>query len=265
MPVSASIDSSARMLASRSSLRFAFVNRRRCTTSGLKTSAAAVSRRVRSSTVSAPRRPRSCATDSSSSVASRSFAAISSSAGCASLFSAVDIARQGIWRPWPRIARLRVADGRRDPGYRSRRDPRVARVRRRRRRIRRPRADGLPARPGDRPRAGVRRQGLGRAQHAVRQHDPGRRGARAPGRSRARAAGNGARPLERGRDRPAGECRVVRARRPHRELPVGRDALRGRLQPFLARAHRGARRATSSTSRATRRPASTRARSSRDG
>ena len=80
MPVSASIDSSARMLASRSSLRFAFVKRRRWTTSGLKTSAAALSRRVRSSTVSEPSRPRSCATDSSSSVASRSFAAVSSPA-----------------------------------------------------------------------------------------------------------------------------------------------------------------------------------------
>ena len=32
--------------------------------------------------------------------------------------------------------------------------------------------------------------------------------------------------------------RVVRARRAHRQLPVGRDALRGRLQPLLARAVR---------------------------
>ena len=55
----------------------------------------------------------------------------------------------------------------------------MARLRRGRRRVRRTRADGLPARQGDRPRAGVRRQGLGRAQHPVREHDPGRGGAAA--------------------------------------------------------------------------------------
>ena len=47
---------------------------------------------------------------------------------------------------------------------------------------------------------------------------------------------------------------VLRARRPHRHLPVAGDALRGRLQPLLARAQRASTAATSSTSRATRRP-----------
>ena len=88
----------------------------------------------------------------------------------------------------------------------------------------------------------------------VREHDPGRRGAGAAGRPRAGAARDGARALERDRDRAAGERGVVRARRPHRELPVGRDALRGRLQPLLARAAPRSTAATSSTCRATRRP-----------
>ena len=56
---------------------------------------------------------------------------------------------------------------------------------------------------------------------------------------------------------------VLRARRPHRQLPSAADALRGRLQPLLARADATSTAATSSTSRATRRPASTRAPSSR--
>ncbi len=118
----------------------------------------------------------------------------------------------------------------------------MARLRRRRRRIRRPRADGLPARPGDRPRAGVRGQGLGRSQHPVREHDPRRRGGAGSRRPRARAARDGARALERDRDRLAGERRVDGARWAHRELPVGRDPLRGRLQPLLAGPLRGARR-----------------------
>ena len=56
-----------------------------------------------------------------------------------------------------------------------------------------------------------------------------------------------------------------RHRRPHLDLRLGRDALRGRLQPLLPRHATPAATATSSTSRATPRPASTRARSSRAG
>ncbi len=55
-----------------------------------------------------------------------------------------------------------------------------------------------------------------------------------PGRPGARAACDGARPLERDCHRAAGERRVDRARWPHRELSVGRDAVRDGLQPFLA-------------------------------
>ena len=58
---------------------------------------------------------------------------------------------------------------------------------------------------------------------------------------------------------------VGRHRRTHLDLRVGRDALRGRVQPLLPRP--GARTATAtwSTSRGTPRPASTRARSSKAG
>ena len=44
------------------------------------------------------------------------------------------------------------------------------------------------------------------------------------------------RPLERHGDGRAGQQGILRTRRPHRELRVGGDALRRRLQPFLARA-----------------------------
>ena len=92
---------------------------------------------------------------------------------------------------------------------------------------------------------------------------PPQRGAAAPGRPRARAAHALAHALERDGDGRAREQGVVGARRPHRELRLGRDALRRRLQPLLARADRPSTAATSSSSRATRRPASTRARSSK--
>ena len=58
---------------------------------------------------------------------------------------------------------------------------------------------------------------------------------------------------------------VGRHRRPHLDLRLGGDALRGRLQPLLPRQGRRTATATSSTSRATPRPASTRARSSKAG
>ena len=55
------------------------------------------------------------------------------------------------------------------------------------------------------------------------------------------------------------------AGRPHRVVPVVGDALRHRLQPLLARPERGDTAATCCSCRATSRPASTRARSSRAG
>ena len=47
----------------------------------------------------------------------------------------------------------------------------------------------------------------------------------------------GPHPLERGRHRPARQQALLRARRPHRLVPVGGDALRHRLHALLARAH----------------------------
>ena len=57
-----------------------------------------------------------------------------------------------------------------------------------------------------------------------------------PGRSAARAPAALDRPLERDRDGRARQQAVVRARRPHRQLPVAGRPVRGRLQPLLARA-----------------------------
>ena len=54
------------------------------------------------------------------------------------------------------------------------------------------------------------------------------------GRPRARAAHPALRPLERRGDGRQGEQGILRARRPHRELPVGGDAVRHRLHAFLA-------------------------------
>ena len=114
----------------------------------------------------------------------------------------------------------------------------MARLRRRGRRGRRPPANGRAARHRRRPCPGSRRLGGRRRVDAVRQHDPpgGRAGpARRPG---ARAPRNRARPVERDRHRAPGERRVDGARGPHRQLPVRRDPLRGRVQPLLARSLR---------------------------
>ena len=81
-----------------------------------------------------------------------------------------------------------------------------------------------------------------RPQHAVRQHDPARARGAAPRRPGARAPAALDRPLERDGDGRARQQALLRARRPHRHLPVAGDAVRGRLQPLLARPVRGARR-----------------------
>ena len=63
-----------------------------------------------------------------------------------------------------------------------------------------------------------------------------------PGDLDARGAHHGDHALERAGDGGAREPGVWRARRPHRELCLGRGPLRGRLQPFLPRRRRDARR-----------------------
>ncbi len=96
---------------------------------------------------------------------------------------------------------------------------RGARRRHRRRRARAGRAAARAASVGEAHRRGAAIE----TQRAdpVRQHDPAGGRARAPGRPRARAPGPLADPLERDRDGPAGQRRVLGARRPHRHLPVG--------------------------------------------
>ena len=95
-------------------------------------------------------------------------------------------------------------------------------------------------------------------QHRVRQHHPGRAAAALPGRLRARAAHPPLRALERdGHGGPREQAH--QRRRPHRELRLGRHALRRRLQPLLARLDGGARRRPRLHPGTLRRPASTRA------
>ena len=65
---------------------------------------------------------------------------------------------------------------------------------------------------------------------------PPEREAQAPGRPGGRAPAALDHPLERDGDGRARQQAVLRARRAHRELPVAGDAVRGRLQPLLARA-----------------------------
>ena len=78
--------------------------------------------------------------------------------------------------------------------------------------------------------------------HAVPEHDYARERREVARQPRARAQDPLGDPLERGGDHPAREQGVVRARRPHRELPVVGAALRHRLRAFLARADGRARR-----------------------
>ena len=74
--------------------------------------------------------------------------------------------------------------------------------------------------------------------HALSQHDPARAGGEVARQPRARAQDPRGDPLERGGDHPAREQGIVRAGRPHRELPVLGAALRHRLRAFLACADR---------------------------
>ena len=118
----------------------------------------------------------------------------------------------------------------------------MARGARRRRGARRARPRPASARARRRPRpADGCGAGAGR-HHALHQHDPATTRARVPGRRGARAARALAHALERDRDGAQGEQGILRARRAHRELPVGGGPLRDRLQPLLERALRQPRR-----------------------
>ncbi len=117
----------------------------------------------------------------------------------------------------------------------------MARRARRRARGRRAGSRAFPHRGADRQGAPVRRVPAVLGQHRVHQHDPGGEAGQAPRRLQHRAEDPPLRALEcdgDGAPREQGHQR----RRPHRELRVGGDALRHRLQSLLARAFRRARR-----------------------
>ena len=102
-------------------------------------------------------------------------------------------------------------------------------------------------------------------QHALHQHHPRRRPAALPRQPRHRTPPQKPRPLERhGHGRP-GQQERRHHRRPHRHLRLVGHALRSRLQPLLPRARTIPTAPTRSTSRATPRPASTPAPSSKAG
>ena len=130
-----------------------------------------------------------------------------------------------------------IAGRGRSPG-----DTRMAGGARRGRRERRSAARAVPARARRRPRAAHRRGPGARGHDAVPEHDPAPGRAASSRRRGARAASTQHRPLERDRDDPQREQDLLRARRPHRQLPVRGGPLRDRLQPLLARAGGQARR-----------------------
>ena len=92
---------------------------------------------------------------------------------------------------------------------------------------------------------------------------PAEQQAAMPGDRETRGAAAPLHALERARHGGARQQRQLGARRPRRQLRIGRDAVRRRLQSFLPRADRSRSAATSSSFRGTRRRASTRARSSK--
>ena len=94
---------------------------------------------------------------------------------------------------------------------------------------------------------------------------PARPGGALAGRPRAGASHPLLQPLERDGDGGARQQGVLGAGRTYRQLRVGRDPVRGGLQPFLARAQRTSTAATWCSSRATPRRASMRAPSWKGG
>ncbi len=128
-------------------------------------------------------------------------------------------------------------------------------------RLRRRRARPLPARAADRPGAPGRRRRTVLGQHRVRQHHPDRPGRAHAGQHRDRGAAARLHALERDGDGRQGQspasARRRRPRRAHLELRLAGDDVRHRLQSLLARRDAPSTAATCSTSRGTRRPAST--------
>ena len=153
------------------------------------------------------------------------------------------------WRPAPRrrAESLRTEfDARHDRNHtessraRPGRDTRLARLARRGDRL--PRADrGGTAAAGAHP---PRRARGGAAsvhrQHALREHHTARGGPRLSRRPRPRAAAEEPHPVERAGDGGAGQPRGGRHRRAHLHLCLGRDPLRGRVQPLLPGGQRDA-------------------------
>ncbi len=126
--------------------------------------------------------------------------------------------------------------------HRSRRDHRLDRLLRQPRLGARPRtrplrhaaaARACPRDAGRRPRP---------AQHRLHQLDPARARAVVPRRRGHRAPDPRLHPLERRRDGLQRQPQGPRGRRTHRDLPVRREPLRGRLQPLLPRQGRPRRR-----------------------
>ncbi len=103
---------------------------------------------------------------------------------------------------------------------------------------RRHRSRAFPARAHGRRDAPRRRLPAVRADHRIRQHDSAASRSAHAGRCDDGMAHPLADPLERDGDGRAREPQARRSRRAHRELRLVGDAVRRRLQPFLARAER---------------------------
>ena len=99
----------------------------------------------------------------------------------------------------------------------------------------RSRSRAFPVEQHDRSCAPVRRVLAVQRDDGLSEHDSGQSAAVVSGRPRDRAAHRGLHSLERDGDGRAGESPQLGIRRPHRDLCVGRDAVRSRFQSFLAR------------------------------
>ncbi len=134
----------------------------------------------------------------------------------------------------PRPSRRRQPSARR----RSAGNRRVARRLCGRAGCRRSGARTLPARPVGTTRASALRRLGAAARHALRQQHSGRTAAGVSGRSGHRGTPGVDHALERAGDGGARQRGARRTRWPHRQLCQRGRPVRGRLQPFLPRAHR---------------------------